>query len=390
MSMGLQTLMKRIDIVVASVAVVVLVLRAIFCGYVFSQQLLSDEIYYVTSAKYVLYLIGFIGDFTSPTAQHNVSFTVETVNGTVRMHFTVNLTEPAGWIRLFPYVPEQSTDWLGAGHPIFAKLVYGVLVQTFGTVGGRLALLVLSAVSAFLFLRETVKRYKLYTVPAVALFVLLSGTYVHLMYLYFLDTLMIAFMLLAAWSVMRGKHSEAAAFMALAVASKEAALLYLVPLIGFELARRSRKVVALYIFGAIVGIATGYAPYLLFVSPDTVVRNVAAMVEIKDPYACRALCLLDGIEARWSLFKIYVVLFLWIWFAVPLLIKYAEKDVVPLYFTGLFVLLAYTLLGFRRSVYVYYYGYFEPLSVLPIALGTALIFRLLLRVEQHITPLAQS
>jgi len=370
--MALQTLARRFDIIIASVAVVVLILRAVLCGYILSPQLLSDETYYVTSAKYIFYLVGVLRNFTlSGASPENIS--VENVNGTPRIHISVNLTEPVGWIQLLPNI--QLYNWLNIEHPIFAKLVYGALVITLGVIGGRIMLLALSAISVFLFLREIVKRYRLYAVPAIIVFVALSNVYLHLMYLYFLDTFMITFLLLTMWSIMRDDHSKATIFMMLAIASKEIAIIYLVPLLIFVALKKKERTTLLYILSIVVGLIIGYAPYLLFTSLDSLLRSIIGMAGIKDPFACRALCLFD-VEARWGLFKIYMIPFLWIWFALPLLIKFAEREMMPLYFTGIFALVVYAVISFSRSVYIYYYGFLEPLSVLPMVSATNAILHI--------------
>jgi len=368
-----KTVLKKVDIVVALVAVTVLVVRAVSGGYIFTPIPFSDEVYYITSANYLLHLAGIIRNFTPPpTPFSNVSISIESTGETPRVYISVNLSEPAGWIMIFPN--NQNIDWLGAGHPMLAKLVYGVLANTVGIVAGRFVLLAVSAATLFLFLREIVRRYRLYSVPAIAVFVAFANVYPHLMYLYFLDTLMLVFLLLSAWSIMRGRHAAAAAFMALAAASKEAATIYLLPAIGLEMLRGNRKATALFIAGLVAGLIAAYAPYILFAAPDVLVREVTTMATVKDPYACRALCLLDGFTVRWGIFKLYVV-FLWIWFAAPILVRQAERELQSLYFSGIGSILMFALLGFSRSIYVFYYAFLEPLSVIPLS-STAKILHL--------------
>jgi len=368
-----KAILRRIDIVVAVVVVAILVVRAISSNVIFISRPLSDETYYISSANYIFHLVGIIKNFTPPTPSNNVFISIESTNKTPHIHISVNLTEPAGWIVLFPNI--QNIDWLGTGHPILAKLVYGVLANTVGIVGGRFVLLALSAISLFLFVRGVVKRYRLYAVPAVIVFAVLSNVYLHLMYLYFLDTLMMAFLLLAIYFIVREDHSKATIFMALAIASKEIAVLYLVPILVFAMLWRNRGAMVLYALSIVVGLAIGYAPYLLFAPVETFLRDFIRMVSVKDPLACRALCLFDVPEANWGFFKIYTPVFLWIWFVTPLLIRFAERDILPLYFTGIFTILIYAVLSFSRSIYVFYYGYLEPLSVFPmVSIATSILY----------------
>jgi len=362
------SVLKRLDIVFPIIVVSIIVFRAIFSGLILHQYFVSDEIYYGYSGQYIYYKLGLIPSFTPPYTSSNLTST--SGNETVNINLTIDLNTPIGFVNLLG----ANINWLNTEHPILAKLVYGLLILTLGPVYGRFFLLAVSSIALFLFTREIVRQYKYYSIPPLLLFVALSGTYIHLTYMYFLDTLMITFLLLSVWAHLRNKKTLSMIFSALSIASKEMAILFIIPFIPYYLKSKTTYEKTLPLISIILGLTIGYAPYLLFVPPNTLLNSIRGMTTIKDPFACQALCLFD-IKASWALFTIIVPITLWIWLLSPLLIKETEQDIKPLLLTGVITILAYSIIGVSRSIYVFYYAYLEVLEVIPLTQLTQLIHK---------------
>ncbi|MEM1587282.1 MAG: hypothetical protein QXX99_07550 [Candidatus Bathyarchaeia archaeon] len=346
-------------IVTVALAGALLAKSLIFSSYIlFSPRYISDEIYYVSAGKYFMHKLGVLPEFKPP-----ISAGIITTNGTVTFDYMPLESEAVGIS-----VRASSYNWANIEHPALAKIVYGALICILrNIILLRFALLIFSLVIFSLFFYTLISKYDMLGVASVAIFLLLDGVVHHLTYLAFLDTLMLALLVLSITMFLRGDKRAVIPFMFMA-ASKEVAVVFAIPFSLFLFLRREVRWALIYIFVATYACAFSFALNIVAASPFQIIETVAGMSRIIDPYTCKSACLLS-LREEWGMFILHPAL-LWLWFP-GLAVKMKERpkqDVWLLpYFLSLTSIIFVALVSLIRSVYVFYYA--PALALSPIAIA---------------------
>jgi len=353
-------LSSRVPTLLVATFLVAFIVKVFFFSYIFSDYLVSDEVYYVTSAKYILHLLNLLPEFKPP-----VESTYRVENGTILINATVN--ERMYGINLLG----GEYNWLNLEHPITVKLIYALIyLPTRSVVAIRIVQLAFSAVVLFLLFKHLVSKYGLKAVTPIVLVLLLDGTYYHLTYLAFLDTLMLDVLLLGVYFVLTGRRLLGAAMIAMTPLFKEVGLVFAFAAVLYFYLLDELRIVRVVLVASVLSVLAGYAPYLLFADPQQVLRSVGAAMGIADPFACKYLCMFT-LRYRWSAFD-FCSAFLWIWIAgiAALALKVrrglaVEREELLPYFISLVTVLFFSMVQFVRAVYPFYFAPVVVLSIFP-------------------------
>jgi len=353
-------LSNKASVLIALVFIAFISVKIFFFSHIFNDGLISDEIYYVTSAKYILYSLGLLPEFKPP-----VESTFKVENGTIVINATAN--ENIYGINLLGGM----YNWLNLEHPIAVKLIYSAIYfLTRSVVSIRFVQLVISLAVLFLLFRYFVSRYSLKAVIPIAILILLDGTYYHLTYLAFLDTLMLNLLLLGIYFVLKKKHMIGVILIGLTPLFKEVGIVFVFATMLYFYLLNDSKTVKLALAVSMLSIVVGYGSYLLFADPQQVLRAIGSIAGIMDPFACKYLCMFT-LRYRWSAFDFYSF-FLWIWIAgiVALSLKLRcgfaiEREELLSYFIALVYMLFLAFVQFMRSIYPFYFAPFIVLSIFP-------------------------
>ena len=337
--------------------VATILVKTLFFSHLFSDGFVFDEIYYVTSARYIYHRLGLYSGFRPPIVGNTTVY-----NNTIIIDVSVSsglITIP---INLGRY------NWLNVEHPILGKIVIGAILLASGDslVLTRIALLAFSAITVFLFSRRVLEKYGLLSLVGMALVAALDWCYYHFTYLAVLDTLMIDCILISLYFLLDGRYREGIIFMSLSIAFKEIAVAFALGLVLYMVLRgRGRDAITLLLASA-TALAIGYGLYTVFVPLHMVVGSLISLASIVDPFACKNLCL-TGLEYTWGMFKLYTPL-VWLWFAGLACLAVEERvkgEVENSKYIPFSVALVYILfvvfIGYKRAIYPFYYA---PLIIL--------------------------
>ena len=349
----------RLACVLACLTVVCfLAFRVLSSTPVLGDSLVSDELYYVTAARYILYRLGLAGEFTPP-------FEVEVAggDGTIVVYATLH-----GGFAVVDLVWSE-WHWLNPEHPLTGKLVYGLILSVCGCIArARLVVLAFSLASLGVLVYTLTRRcgvgVAVCTLPVLAV----DWVYVHLTYLLVLDTLVLALLLYSLAAAYRGRYSLALAPLTLACSVKGFAVVYAIAYtLFYALLGRWRLALAATTL-PLLALAAGYAGNLAFAEPGEVVEAIRNMMGVVDPLAHRRLWLL-GVWSEWGVFRLFTPL-VWVWFAGVASLALTRRRINPVdalpYLLTLTCIIAVTLLACVRAVYPYYYATAVALSPIPL------------------------
>jgi hypothetical protein len=365
--------------VLAAISVVALALKVLFFTPIFDDALLFDEYYYVTSGRYIFHLLGVIENFTPP-----IETEVQISNNTIFVNATLHTKV------LFLDIFSGTYNWLNLEHPILGKLVIGILILITDSLPAmRTVMLMATLTSIWLLLYVLYKRYGLAVLPGVIVFLLFDWVAVHFMYLGVLDTLMLLSLVVSIAFLFRGNPKLSIAFLSLAAAFKEIAVLFTVPYaLYFGFKKTYRYSVYALLLPAIF-LAASYGAYMYFTDLESILLGIKGLGHVEDASACTYFCL-ASLEFKWGLFKLYTPL-IWIWWVavVIVILKHGDDKIIdPLelfpYYLALTYMLAVVILDFKRAVYPFYYAPLTLLVVFPLKdlfvhLRSALIYKSLVR-----------
>lgn len=317
-----------------------------FSAFLFSPRYISDEIYYVSAGKYFMYRFGVLPEFKPP-----VSVVALTINGTTVFRCTPLESEAIGIT-----ICALSYNWANIEHPALGKIIYGALICLLrNLILLRMAVLTFSSITFAFFFYTLISRYGLMGVVSIAVFLLLDGAVHHFTYLIFLDTLMLAFLILSVTMLLKGNRL-ATIPLALAAASKEVAIIFAIPFSLTFLLRRERALALTCFLAMAAALALSFALNLIAASPSQIIEMVIGMGRIVDPYACKYACLLS-LREEWGMITLYPAL-LWLWFigaAVKMRERYGRDIWLLPYFVSLTNIAFVVLISLIRSVYIFYY-----------------------------------
>lgn len=324
----------------------------------FNSQYISDEIYYVSAGKYFMYKLGVLSEFKPPVLVKTV-----TVNGTVAFDCTPLESEAIGVT-----IHAVTYNWANIEHPAFAKIIYGALIYALGKLALlRITLLIFSSIIFAFFFYTIISKYNLLGVVSIALFFALDGVVHHFMYLAFLDTLMLTFLILSITMFLRG-NKYAVLPLAFAAASKEVAVIFTIPFSLLLFIRKEIKWVFIYFLITTCMCAFSFMLNIVAANLSQIIEVIIEMSRISDPHACKNLCLFS-LRENWGMLTLYPVL-LWLWF-IGVVIKIKEKSIRDVwllpYFLSLTNISFVALVSLLRSVYIFYYV--PALSLSPIIIA---------------------
>jgi len=354
-------LSNKVFTLIALVFVASIFIKIFFFSYIFNDNPISDEMYYITSAKYILYKFGLLSEFKPPVES---TFRVE--NGTIVINATVNDNMCCMNLLGGEY------NWLNLEHPITIKLIYsGIYFLMKSVIAIRLVQLVVSLTILFLLFKYFISRYSLKAIIPIVILILLDGTYYHFTYLAFLDTLMISILLLGVYFVLNRRQLLGAILIGLTPLFKEIGIVFAFAILLYFYLLDEMKIVRLTLVVSILSVVIGYGLYLLFASPQQILCSIRNIVGISDPFACKYLCMFT-LRYRWSAFD-FCSFFLWIWIAgiVALYLKThyrftIEREELLPYFIALVLLMFLAFVQFMRAVYPFYFAPIIALSIFPV------------------------
>jgi len=338
----------------------ILLAKTVLFSYLFSAGLVSDEIYYVTSARYVLYKLGLLPEFNPPVSS---SYTVE--NNTILINATINDN------LLGLNILGGSYNWLNFEHPITVKLIYAIIYLLTGSVVAiRVVQLTFSAFVLFLMFRYFISRYGVKAIVPLTILVVADGTYHHLMHLAFLDTLMIDVLLLGTYFMLEKRDLLGSILIAMTPLFKEVAIIFSLAVLLYLYTTGKHHLLKQTVLVTVASVVVGYAPYLFFVPPEQIIGAIIGAINIVDPFACSYACLLT-FSFKWGVFD-FTPFFAWIWFAGLASATFKEakgissinEEAVP-YALSLSLILFLAVIQFKRAVYPFYFAPVIVLSIFP-------------------------
>ena len=322
----------------------------------FSGNCVSDEVYYVSGAKFLLYKLGLVPVFSPP-----IKTSIETISGTV----VISVSEAGNSMLniLTTY------DWRNLEHPALAKLLIGALLlaSSGSLVVARLVVLFFSLLAFFVLSFAVLKLRGWAGAVALGVFLLFDWTAVHFTYLLVLDTFMLMFLMLSTALFLDGRKWRSLAFLSLSVACKEVGLLASLAFAIYLYLRGRERDALLFFLVPVLALGASYSVNFLVASPHDVLKALSGLGVVEDPFACKLACFL-GLRIAWGPFLFYPF-FIWVWFA-GMLVRIAEgredSTLLP-YFIGFLFIAGTVVISLARSVYVYYYAPVVLLSVFPLS-----------------------
>lgn len=329
---------------------------------IFTDAPISDEVYYVKVGGYLLYSLGVIKE--QPQMPYDIvpaEFTF--IDG----YYEVNVTMNSNVVQVVPVQHGWSAPPIVV-RPALPSLLYSLRWLAGYTVA-RLVVLILFSASLAVFTLWLAEKHGILAPIAVGAVYAVDGLVFRFSYVMMLDSLMIAFMLLAVSSLAFGRRCTSLLFLSLSAASKEYAAVMALAFSAHSLfVKKSVRWAVAYAVAPSAALVASYLINVVAVPADVVLRSIVSPPLVYD-VTCRDLCLL-GVYSEWGAFNLFVP-FVWLWIVVALVKSRLEPSAgdvsYVVYLVALINILFAVVAGFVRTIYNFYYAPAVALSPLVVA-----------------------